>query len=176
MKIRQFDPADGEALCAFSRRLPEEDRNFFKENVEDPGVLEQWQSDDRTRRLVVSDNGEIIGYAGVLPLSGWSCHVAEIREIVAADHRRRGIGKALAQAALRQAWELDCRKIIVEVISEQDSTIAMFQMLGFEPEAVLRDHVRDRHGELRDLLVLAHHVDDNWQAWETVGLSETLAG
>jgi L-amino acid N-acyltransferase YncA len=175
MEIRQFDVADVDALRAFSARLPEEDRNFFKENVEDPGVFEQWRSDSRTRRLVVSENEDIIGYAGVVPLSGWSRHVAELREIVAADCRRRGVGRALARAALRQAWEMECRKIVVEVVSEQDATIAMFQMLGFEPEALLREHVRDRDGELRDLLVLAHHVDDNWRAWETVGFSETLA-
>jgi RimJ/RimL family protein N-acetyltransferase len=175
MKIRQFELADEEALRAFSRRLPEEDRNFFKEDVEDPGVVERWRSDGRTRRLVARENGDIIGYAGVVPLSGWSHHVAELREVVASDRRRRGVGRALAQAALRQAWEMECTKIIVEVVSEQDATIAMFQMLGFEPEALLREHVRDRDGALRDLLVLAHHVDDNMQAWEAVGLPETLA-
>ena len=32
--------------------------------------------------------------------------------------------------------------------------------LGFDPEALLTDHVRDQSGELRDLMILAHSVED----------------
>ena len=42
MEIRAFERGDGEALRGFSERLPEEDRNFFKEDVLEPGVLERW--------------------------------------------------------------------------------------------------------------------------------------
>ena len=40
--------------------------------------------------------------------------------------------------------------MVVEVVADQDSTIALFRSHGFDPEALLRDHVRDRSGELRD--------------------------
>ena len=46
----------------------------------------------------------------------------------------------------------------------------MFTGLGFEAEALLRDQIRDRTGELRDVLVLAHRVDDNWSGLATLGL------
>jgi RimJ/RimL family protein N-acetyltransferase len=174
MEIRRFESTDGEALKAFSSRLPDEDRNFFKEDVLEPGTLERWIADEHARRLVAVDEYQIVAYAGVLPLTGWSRHVAEIRIIVEPARRRRGLGQALGRAALKEAWQLECRKIVVEVAAEQESTIAMFQMLGFEPEALLREHARDRSGELRDLLVLAHHVNDNWDAMETLGYAETF--
>ena len=37
--------------------------------------------------------------------------------------------------------------------------MAMFTQLGFEPEGLLKDHVRSRAGEVHDLLVLAHFVE-----------------
>jgi len=51
----------------------------------------------------------------------------------------------------------------------------MFEALGFEPEALLRDHVRDKSGELHDLVVLAHQVEGTWSAMATAGLEEALA-
>ena len=40
----------------------------------------------------------------------------------------------------------------------------MFRALGFEPEALLADHVRDRSGEVRDLMVLANAVEEQFAA------------
>ena len=60
-----------------------------------------------------------------------------------------------------EALELGLKKMVVEVVADQESTIAMFRSLGFEPEALLTDHVRDRAGGLRDLMILAHSVEDS---------------
>ena len=64
--------------------------------------------------------------------------------------------------------------MVVEVISDQEATILMFRSLGFEPEALLLDHVRDRTGRLRDLLVLAHSVDEQLAALEVAGIADEL--
>jgi RimJ/RimL family protein N-acetyltransferase len=67
-------------------------------------------------------------------------------------------------------------KVVVEVVADQVPTIALFQGLGFEAEAVLTDHVRDANGRLHDLILLSHHVDDNWAAMATIGLDQLLGG
>lgn len=54
--------------------------------------------------------------------------------------------------------------------------IGMFEGLGFEPEALLRDHVRDKTGALRDLVVLAHLVEGTWSGMATAGLEDALVG
>ena len=66
-------------------------------------------------------------------------------------------------------------KLVVEVVVDAVPAIGMFEALGFEPEALLRDHVRDRSGELRDLVVLAHSVEGTWSGMATAGLEEALA-
>ena len=51
---------------------------------------------------------------------------------------------------------------------------AMFSSLGFTGEALLRDHIRDRNGELHDLVMLAHFVDGMWAGMGAIGLSDEL--
>ena len=47
----------------------------------------------------------------------------------------------------------------MEIIAEELPAIAMFQAIGFQIEALLRDHVRDQAGKVHDLVVLAHHAE-----------------
>jgi hypothetical protein len=41
---------------------------------------------------------------------------------------------------------------------DQRGAIAVFEGIGFRPEALMRDHVKDREGNTHDLLVLSHEV------------------
>jgi hypothetical protein len=60
------------------------------------------------------------------------------------------------------------------VVAEDDSTIAMFGSLGFDPETLLTNHVRDQAGVLRDLLILAQDVDDSFRAMVKTGLADKV--
>jgi ribosomal protein S18 acetylase RimI-like enzyme len=94
--------------------------------------------------------------------------------IVDPEHRGRGIGRALARHAVQEALELGLTKMVVEVIADQESTMWMFRSYGFEPEALLKDHVRDQSGQLRDLMILAHSVEESASALATAGISDNL--
>ena len=164
MRIRHLESGDERALRDFFARIPEGDRTFFKEDVDDPDVIAKWTVPGDARSIAIeADN--VIGTVEVARLHGWSSHVGEVRVIVDPTHRGRGIGRALACARVLDALELGLKKLVVEVVADQDSTIAMFRSLGFDPEALLTDHVRDQSGGLRDLLVLAHAVDDSFRGW-----------
>ena len=52
----------------------------------------------------------------------------------------------------------------------------MFSQLGFEPEGLLKDHVRSRAGEVHDLLVLAHFVEPLWASMRTTGVEDLVLG
>jgi ribosomal protein S18 acetylase RimI-like enzyme len=120
------------------------------------------------------DGGEVVGYVAVVPLHGWSSHVGEVRVVVDPERRGRGIGRALARRAVTGAIELELRKMVVEVVAEQEATIAMFRSLGFDPEALLTDHVRDQSGTLRDLMILAHTVEAQWSSMIVAGIADEL--
>lgn len=173
MEIRELQATDRDAVERFVARVPEGDRTFFKEDVEAPGVLAAWTRPGTARAVAVED-GEVIGYVAVVPLHGWSSHVGEVRVIVDPDRRGRGIGRALARRAVLDAVELELRKMVVEVVADQEPTIAMFRSLGFDPEALLTDQVCDRSGALRDLMILAHSVEEQWSSMAVAGIADEL--
>jgi len=158
MVIRRLEREDEEPTRAFFARIPERDQRFFKEDVVgDPSVVARWVADARSRRLVaVDDDGAVRGYAAVVPGVGWSSHVAELHLVVDPGCRREGIGSRLVWKALELTRELSLDKLVVEVVAEQEEAVAMFQSLGFQHEAVLPGHVRDRDGVTHDLILLAN--------------------
>lgn len=173
MQIRQLEQRDREGVKQFVARVPEGDRTFFKENVDDPEVLESWVRPGTDRAIAIDDE-RVLGYMAVVPLQGWSSHVGEVRVIVDPDARGRGIGRALARRAVLEALNLGLTKMVVEVVADQEATIGMFRSLGFDPEALLADHVRDQAGDLRDLMILAHSVEQSWASMNTAGIADSV--
>ena len=175
MAIRALEARDEQAVDRFLERIPEGDRTFFKEDVDDPDVRAAWvRPGTRDARLLAFDGDEVVGYGAVVPLQGWSSHVGEVRLIVDPGNRRRGIGRALARQAVIEALGLGLGKMVVEVVADEDSTISMFRSHGFEPEALLKDHVRDQKGELRDLMILAHSVEESYASLATTGIVDSV--
>jgi ribosomal protein S18 acetylase RimI-like enzyme len=176
MQLRAPTPDDTTALLDFFGRVPEDERTFFKEEVLDRDTVRAWLESERGRRgIACGDDGSVIGYAAVVRLPGWSDHVAELRLVVDPDQRGQGLGRSLARWALVQALDCGLAKLFVEVVAEQEGAVAMFTALGFQAEGLLRDHVRDRGGELRDLVLLAHPVDDQWSAMATAGIDDAVS-
>ena len=176
MTVVELKPEHGDALVRFFTGLPEGDLTFIKEDVTEPAVVKGWTSGDAGGRrwLAVDDDGEVTGYVAVRSLPGWSDHVGEIRLVVSSRCRGTGLGRMLARHAVAEAVRDGLAKLVVEVVAEQGAALALFTDLGFSGEALLEGHIRDRSGELRDLLLLAHHVDATWSGMQAVGVADAL--
>ena len=174
VEVRVLDRDDADELRRFFAHVPEGDRTFFREDVLAPGVVERWLADHDQRRLVAVVDGHIAGHVAVLRGVGWSHHVAELRLVVHPDFRRRGLGRLLAQRAVAEAVEMGMTKLVVEVVAAQEETVAMFTTLGFEPEGLLKEHVRSQSGEVHDLLVLSHFVEALWSTLQTTGVEDLM--
>jgi L-amino acid N-acyltransferase YncA len=170
MEIRPMEEGDEAAVERFVTRIPERDRTFFKEDVADPDVIKAWTRPGAAYSLAV-EGGEVIGSASVVPLHGWSSHVGEVHVIVDPARRGAGAGRALARQAVVDALRLGLTRMVVEVTADEDATVGMFRSLGFDPEALLVDHVRDKAGELHDLLILAHSVEAASAALQVSGVA-----
>lgn len=173
--IRPLVDGDLERIRDFLSCIPEGERRFFKDEAAAEGKPEVWFSEKRGRRiLAVDSSGAVLGYAAVVPDVGWSSHVGEVALVVGPTSRGHGIGRELAKSILREAVGLGLKKVVVEVVAEQTSTVEMFESLGFEGEALLRDHICDRTGTLRDLIVLAYPVADHWALLRTTGIEDAV--
>ena len=180
MSVEELRADRCDALLRFFAELPEGDLTFIKEEVTDPETVRAWAGGDRSGGRWVSveddaDGGTVVtGYVAVRPLPGWSDHVGEVRLVVSPASRGTGLGRELARRALVEAVGAGLSKLVVEIVAEQGAALALFTDLGFTGEALLVDHIRDRSGQLRDLMVLAHHVNRTWEEMDTVGVADEL--
>jgi ribosomal protein S18 acetylase RimI-like enzyme len=170
-ELRRLTGADADATIRFLQNLPEGDLTFLKEPADDDTVT-RWIADGRGYHWVaIGDDGELQAMVSIIPGALWSSHVAELRLVVGESFRRRGLGRRLARHGLAEALRLGLRKVMVEVVADKDGDIAMFEAIGFQAEALLRDQIRDREGNVHDLVLLSHEVDTGAAAMEALGLA-----
>jgi RimJ/RimL family protein N-acetyltransferase len=87
-----------------------------------------------------------------------SRHVADLGLMVAASHRRRGIGNALLETAVDWAKETGVRKLELHVFPHNEGAIALYENFGFRREGLRRAHYR-RGGEYLDAVLMAFDVE-----------------
>jgi ribosomal protein S18 acetylase RimI-like enzyme len=172
VEIQTLVAADRADVVAFFAGLPVGEHVFFKENIAEERVVGEWLDDRRGSWLVARLAGAVVGVAAVVPGWGWSQHVGEIRMIVAPAHRSQGIGAVLARRALQGAVGMGLEKVTVEALAEQQGVIDLFRGLGFVPEALLADQVRDAAGAVHDLIVLSHPTRRAWSQLDALGADE----
>jgi ribosomal protein S18 acetylase RimI-like enzyme len=163
----------GRRLTELLSELSERDLTLIREDLIHPDAVRGWVARSG-QQWVGLDGQDVVGYVTVRPLPEWSDHVGELRLVVAPARRHAGVGRALARHALIEAVRAGRRKLVVELAADQERAHAMFSSLGFTGEALLRDHIRDRDGELHDLVMLAHFVDGTWADMDAIGLSDEL--
>lgn len=159
--IRPLAEDDRALLLAFGQGLPRDDLLYLEDDFQSPDTITRLVNAsmaENWRQVVAVQDGVIVGYSAARREPGWSNHVATIRLLVGANQRRQGLGAGLAQAIFDAARSLGADKVIVEMVQEQHAGQAIFERLGFRVEGTLSKHVRDRHGQYHNLLILAYHM------------------
>jgi ribosomal protein S18 acetylase RimI-like enzyme len=77
--------------------------------------------------------------------------------MVAAAHRRRGIGSALLEEAARWARERGVTKLELHVFPHNEAALALYERFGFEREGYRKRHYRRRDGYV-DAILMAYEV------------------
>lgn len=176
--LRRLTASDRDAALAFARALPAHDLLFLRRDITKPEVIDLWLDGiarGRVISVVAERGGAVQGYAivdrGEL---SWSPHVAELRVLVAEPMRGNGLGRILTQEAFAIALGLGIEKIIAQMTVDQQGARAVFEGMGFRPEALLRDHVKDRDGRKYDLLILSHDVAKFQAQMEAYGITRAF--
>ncbi len=172
-ELQRLSGDDFDRVVAFLARLPEEDRTFIKDHVGADSVR-QWLDEDHNRRWLLSEDEQPAAMLSLIPGMGWSSHVCELRLVVDSAFRRRGIGRRLARYGLVEAVRMGFLKIVVEVVADRLGDIEMFTSIGFRPEALLADQIRDGDGELRDLVILAHYTEEVAASMDVLGVDDAM--
>jgi L-amino acid N-acyltransferase YncA len=180
LTLRYMTAADGPGLRTFAAALPKHDLLFLRRDITQPEAIESWVREverGAITTVLAEGDGALRGYAvidrGEL---SWSSHVGELRVLVAPAMRGKGLGRLLTQEAFAIALSLGLEKMVAQMTVDQKGAIAVFEGMGFRPEALLRDHVKDREGNTHDLLILSHDVAKFQAQLNAYGVSEALEG
>ena len=155
---------DAPALLEFYRSLPPEDLLYLREDVTKPESMTRWVETIESEQgwhLLAGYEGRIIA-DGELDYQyyGWSRHVGELRIVVDPMFRGSGLSMVIAQEVLAQATDEGLHKVVVQMMVDQQAALHLCERLGFHHEAILKEHVQDQHGQLRDLIIMAYFIQD----------------
>jgi RimJ/RimL family protein N-acetyltransferase len=163
-RVRHAEPGDAEHLVELAREVGAEREGWLITSGE-------WRSSSDERRylkairghpdaavFVAEENGGIVGRLSVSrDAHPASEHVADLGLMVSRDHRRRGIGLALMEAAEEWARRVGVRKLELHVFPHNMPAIALYERLGYEREGFRRRHYR-RGDELIDAILMAKEI------------------
>jgi len=155
--IRVMTKADGPALMAFAQALPLHDRLYMRRDLTSQHGIDSWLADiddGVIHSLLAIDDQGVAGFSTIhLNKLEWTRHVADIRVATAERTRRCGLGRLLAREGFNLALALDVEKLMARMTPDQEGARILFEELGFTPEALLRDYVKDRDGNYHDMLL-----------------------
>jgi RimJ/RimL family protein N-acetyltransferase len=176
VSVRKMSAADASAVLAFARALPPHDLLFLPRDITQPKVIDAWIHENdqgAMTSLIALEGSEVTGCATITsdPLS-WSSHVAELRVVVAPQVRGQGIGRALTHEVFALALGQSKQKLVAQMTADQHGAIAVFEGLGFRPEALLRAHVQVPNGQKKDIVILAHDVVEAHARLMALGMPE----
>jgi RimJ/RimL family protein N-acetyltransferase len=164
--IRAARPRDATALVALAEEVAAEPEGWL---ISDGG----WRTAGDERRYLralrrYNDAAVFVaeceeGIVGRLSLGRdphpASRHVADLGLMVAAAHRRRGIGRALLEQAVAWARRVGVRKLELHVFPHNEAAIALYESFGFRREGYRRAHYRRGAGYF-DAILMAYDVAD----------------
>lgn len=162
--VRAMTAADGPALMAFARQLPLHDRLYMRRDLTSQNGIDSWIEDIEDgviHSLLALDEQGVAGFSTIhLNKLEWTRHVADIRVATAERTRRSGLGRLLAREGFNIALALDIEKLMARMTPDQEGARILFEELGFTPEALLRDYVKDRDGHYHDMLLKSCSVGE----------------
>jgi phosphinothricin acetyltransferase len=118
-----------------------------------------WQASDASHhtepRLVAEDDGEVVGWIAVSPVSRRPVYrgVVEHSVYVGEEARGRGVGRMLLDALVRSAPSLGIWTIQTSLFEENDASVALHEAVGFR-RVGRRERIAQRDGEWRDTLLM----------------------
>jgi len=163
-----MERTDAEALLAFFRRIPEEDRFFLKDDVASEKVIARWAEDlnyDRALPLLAFRDEQVIANAVLIRhRGGYRRHLAEVRILIEPAFRGQGLGVGMIRQLIEIAWDAELEFTQFELVRGiNDEAIQAAEFLGAMTVGSIPNAAKDTRGDLHDLVFLQIPLGKWWQ-------------
>jgi RimJ/RimL family protein N-acetyltransferase len=162
--VRPARPSDAEGLAELGQAVGSEPQgwlvstNGWRDALDERRYLRAIRRYPNAAVYVAEEGGHIVGRLSVArDQHPASRHVADLGLMVAAEHRRRGVGTALLEAAVEWARQAGVRKLELHVFPWNKGAIALYDRFGFVREGYRRGHYR-RGDEYVDAVLMAYEL------------------
>ena len=163
--VRAADLADAAALVALASAVGAEPEGWLLTDRRWRSVGDERRYVRSVRRhpdaalLVAEAHGAIVGRLSISrdPHPS-SAHVADVGLMVAASHRRHGVGAALLDGAERWARGAGISKLELHVFPHNAPAIALYEKAGYAREGYRRRHYRRPDGRFVDAVLMAKQL------------------
>jgi RimJ/RimL family protein N-acetyltransferase len=160
--VRRAEPADAPDLKVLGDAVGSEPEgwlvttNSWRDVADERRYLRAIRRYPNAAVFVADDDGAIVGRLSIArDQHPGSRHVADLGLMVAASHRRQGIGTALLEAAVDWARRSGVRKLELHVFPWNTGAIALYDRFGFVQEGYRKEHYR-RGDDYVDAILMAY--------------------
>ena len=164
--IRRAEPGDAQALVELAGDVGGEDGAWLLTSTEWRSITDERRYLRAVRRhpdaavFLAEDGDAVVGRLSLArDVHPSSAHVADLGLMVAATHRRRGVGRGLLDQAVAWAESAGVRKLELHVFPWNEPAIALYEAYGFEREGLRKGHYL-REVVLVDAILMAFQLDD----------------
>jgi RimJ/RimL family protein N-acetyltransferase len=164
--IRRAEPGDAQALVELAGDVGGEDGAWLLTSAEWRSITDERRYLRAVRRhpdaavYLAEDGDAVVGRLSLArDVHPASAHVADLGLMVAASHRRRGVGRGLLDQAVAWAESAGVRKLELHVFPWNEPAIALYDAYGFEREGLRKGHYL-REGVPVDAILMAFQLDD----------------
>lgn len=148
----------------------EDVKKIYKEGIETGHATfqssipswEEWDADHiKDCRLVAKENNEVIGWAGLTPVSGRCIYsgVGEVSVYVKANARGKGVGKNLLRALVKESEANGYWTLQAGIFPENKGSISIHEQAGFRVIGK-REKIGKMNGVWRDTMLLERRSND----------------
>ena len=164
--IRRAEPGDAQALVELAGEVGGEEGAWLLTTAEWRSITDERRYLRAVRRhpdaavYLAEDGDAVVGRLSLArDVHPASAHVADLGLMVAATHRRRGVGRGLLDQAVVWAESAGVRKLELHVFPWNEPAIALYDAFGFEREGLRKGHYL-RDGVPVDAILMAFQLDD----------------
>lgn len=121
----------------------------------EPPTWEQWDAAHQDVRLVAEQDGSVVGWAALSPVSSRCCYegVGEVSVYVAEEARGAGLGRVLLDELVRRSEQAGYWTLTAGVFPENEASLSLHRACGFR-EVGKRERLGRLHGVWRDVVLL----------------------